>query len=247
MPNLTSWHGLSRDAHSPQRHHRHGRPPHVAAYGRSAECGQTILSSGELLLGIINDLLDFAKVEAGRAEVEAIPLDLRKIINGVVELMRPVAGRQGLKVAGEIDPNVPDTVVGDPTRLRQILLNLTGNAVKFTEHGGVLLHISTQDSSAELPVLRFEIRDTGIGIDPTVQEILFRPFQQADGSMTRRYGGTGLGLAICKQLVELMGGEIGVESETGLGSTFWFTLQPAARPSAAADRVDPQQCTSLSV
>ena len=198
------------------------------------ECGETIFASGELLLGLINDLLDFAKIEAGRVEIEEIPLDVRKIVRGVVELLRPVASRQQLSVVDHVESDVPAQLIGDPTRLRQVLLNLTGNAVKFTEQGGVTVRVRLADAQLVPAVLRFEVQDTGIGIDPQVQTILFRPFQQGDGSMTRRYGGTGLGLAICRQLVELMGGEIGVTSEAGRGSTFWFTVPVAASPAVAA-------------
>lgn len=192
-----------------------------------------IVDSAGALLGVINDILDFSKIEAGRLEIEAVPTDLGELIAGVVTLLRPRADERGLTLRAELDPALPAELAGDPVRLRQILLNLLGNALKFTEKGGVTVRLTLGSSQAGPPVvgapldLKIEIIDTGIGLTPEQRAKLFQPFVQADGSITRRYGGTGLGLSICRRLVELMGGEIGVESEAGIGSTFWFTLRLA--------------------
>ncbi len=181
---------------------------------------ETVRNSGESLLSIINDILDFSKIEAGKLETESLEFDLFQAVEDVVQLLAPRAHAKSLELACRIDENLPGAVRGDPYRLRQILTNLIGNAVKFTEHGEVVVEVRRSDEQT----LRISVRDSGIGIPEAVRERLFRPFEQADGSTTRRYGGTGLGLAISRSLVELMGGTIGVDSEPGLGSTFWFTL-----------------------
>lgn len=181
--------------------------------------------SGEALLHLINDILDFSRIEAGRLELEEIDFDLHRTVEDAVELIGEGAQRKGLELACLIDPATPPAVRGDPGRLRQVILNLLGNAVKFTERGEVVVRVApARDPGGERRVLlRFEVSDTGVGIPTHATAKIFETFIQADGSTTRRYGGTGLGLAISRQLVSAMGGEIGVESEEGKGSTFWFT------------------------
>jgi two-component system, sensor histidine kinase and response regulator len=185
---------------------------------------ETVRSSGESLLSILNDVLDFSKIEAGKLETEALDFDLYQAVEDVVQLMAPRAHSKGLELACSIDERLPTAVRGDPFRLRQVLSNLMGNAVKFTEKGEVVIEVLAQDANT----LRINVRDTGIGIPAEILSRLFTPFVQADGSTTRRFGGSGLGLAICRSLVELMGGQIGAQSQQTLdassGSTFWFTL-----------------------
>jgi two-component system, sensor histidine kinase and response regulator len=189
------------------------------------EYARTVHDSGEILLTIINDILDFSKIEAGRLNIETIPFDLQREVEEVVSLLAGRAHEKGLELASFVEPDVPSAVQGDPFRLRQVLTNLVGNAIKFTEEGEVLVHARTATDSNEALIVRFDVRDTGIGMSEEDQQRLFEAFSQADLSTTRRYGGTGLGLAISKQLVELMGGEIGVESTPVAGSTFWFTVR----------------------
>ncbi len=185
----------------------------------------TVLDSAEALLVILNDILDFSKLEAGRVDVETIDYDLNRVVSASLTLMRNRAEEKGLQLSADVDPQLPRYLVGDPNRLRQIVLNLLGNAIKFTEAGRVDLIVRGEhDAQDSTPNIRFEIRDTGVGISQDGLDKLFGSFVQADSSITRRFGGTGLGLAICKRLVEAMGGEIGVESEIGKGSTFWFRL-----------------------
>ena len=181
---------------------------------------ETVRSSGEALLSIINDILDFSKIEAGKLETETLDYDLYQAVEDVVQLLAPRAHAKQLELACRIDERVPTALRGDPYRLRQVLTNLVGNAVKFTDSGEVLVDVQQQDSHT----MRICVHDTGIGIAPEVSGRLFKAFEQADGSTTRRFGGTGLGLAICRSLVALMGGEIGIDSHAGDGSTFWFTL-----------------------
>jgi PAS domain S-box-containing protein len=189
------------------------------------EFAETIRFSGEALLTIVNDILDFSKVEAGQMELEIVAFDLAELVRGTVELLAGTARAKGLELCASIGREVPAQLRGDGGRLRQVVINLMGNAIKFTERGEVTLRISLDRETDETALLRFRITDTGIGIDYETQARLFQPFTQGDGSMTRRYGGTGLGLAICKQLVEKMRGEIGVESWAGEGATFWFTVE----------------------
>ncbi|MBC8010733.1 MAG: response regulator, partial [Burkholderiales bacterium] len=185
---------------------------------------ETLCGSGDALLSIINDILDFSKIEAGHMELESYDFDLALVVERVLDLhSAPIAGKP-LELIWDIEPAAPAWVNGDPTRLRQVLLNLVGNAVKFTAAGEVSVLIRQERRDAGIAHLRFEISDTGIGMDAAALGRVFQPFVQADDSTTRRFGGTGLGLAICKRIVELMGGRIGVQSEPGRGSTFWFTL-----------------------
>jgi signal transduction histidine kinase/CheY-like chemotaxis protein/HPt (histidine-containing phosphotransfer) domain-containing protein len=195
------------------------------------ELAETIQVSAEALLIIINDVLDFSKIEAGKLDLEQVPFDVRRTLGDVVVMLDATAEQKGIRLVSSVAPSVPDYVEGDPGRLRQIVLNLMGNGVKFTERGEVAISVSSDPNQPEL--LRFAVRDTGIGITEDAQERLFTAFSQADASTSRRFGGTGLGLAICKRLVELMGGTIGVESEPGSGSTFWFTVRLPAAVEAA--------------
>ncbi len=192
----------------------------------------TIHSSGEALLTILNDILEFSRLEAGRVEVAAEPFGLGRALDDVLALMEPRAEEKGIGLRLEVAAGVPDALVGDAGRLRQILLNLVGNAVKFTEAGGVVVSVGVQGRAGTTVDLRFEVADTGVGIPGEARARLFQSFSQADSSISRRFGGTGLGLAICKRLVELMGGAIGMESEEGRGSRFWFVLPLAPVPSA---------------
>ncbi|WP_116809146.1 hybrid sensor histidine kinase/response regulator [Steroidobacter cummioxidans] len=186
---------------------------------------QTIRDSGAALLTVINDILDFSKVEAGKLELEAEDMDLRDTLEDVARLLSVQAHAKGLEVTLQIDPDLPGAIQGDAGRLRQILLNLGGNAVKFTDKGEVSLALSVLSSDAQGVFVRCEVRDTGIGIPPDRIKALFSPFTQVDSSTTRRFGGTGLGLSIVRRLVELMGGDVGVTSREGSGSTFWFTAR----------------------
>ena len=210
---------------------------------------ESVRRSGEVLLGIINDILDFSKIDADKIEIEMLDLDVRDVVADVTELERGRARTKDLQLAARVHPAVPSRLRGDPARVRQVLTNLTATAIKFTEPGGdVAIRVRLLSETDETIMVRFEVQDTGIGISADARERLFQPFSQADGSTSRKYGGTGLGLTISKRLVELMGGEIGVESTPGWGSTFWFAIpfgkvaveasesSPAA--SRAAERVE---------
>ncbi|MCC7368437.1 MAG: GAF domain-containing protein, partial [Chloroflexi bacterium] len=185
----------------------------------------TIRASADALLGIINDILDFSKIEAGRMDVESVPCNVRQVVEDVADLIAESAHRKGLELVSFVDPQMPERLTGDPGRIRQILLNLAANAVKFTDWGEVVLWSGITSEDAESVTIRFEVRDTGVGIAPEARPRLFQAFSQADSSTTRRYGGTGLGLAISKRLVQMMDGEIGFDSTPGQGSTFWFTVR----------------------
>ena len=188
------------------------------------EYAETVRQSGEALLTLINDILDFSKIEAGRLELESIEFELATTIEDSLDLLAERAQSKGLELACAIHPDVPAVVRGDPGRLRQVLVNLVANALKFTHEGGVSVRVRREPSDDLAVRLRVEVADTGIGIAAEARARLFQSFSQVDSSTTRRYGGTGLGLAISKQLAEAMGGAIGVDSEPGRGSTFWFTV-----------------------
>ncbi len=185
---------------------------------------KTIDQSSRTMLGLIEDVLDFSKIEAGKLTIARERFDLYALVNGVMQMLRPQAEGKGLSFASTLMPDVPPSVRGDEAHLRQVLINLLANAVKFTVHGGVTLHVSRVGEGPQRVVLKFSIRDTGIGIAPADQRRIFESFTQADQTTTRRFGGTGLGTTIAKQLTELMGGRLGLESAVGLGSTFWLEV-----------------------
>jgi CheY-like chemotaxis protein len=219
------------------------------------ECADMLRESGHALMDIINDILDFSKIEAGKLDIEFTAFDLAHVLASSVEMLGIKAREKSLVLSCHIDPGLPQRLLGDPTRLRQIALNLIGNSIKFTQSGSVTL-TARPVSHNDTHLLRIEVSDTGIGITPATQARLFQSFTQADSSTTRKYGGTGLGLAICKRLVELMGGEIGVISTLGQGATFWFTLPLLPTDSAKANKpprfvdsqlLDPRQEQSAQV
>ena len=206
-----------------------------------AEMTRTVATSSRVMLGLVEDVLDFSKIEAGKLTIAAVDLDLHGLINGVTRIITPQAEAKGLAFSASIMPDVPPLLRGDPHYLKQVLINLLGNAVKFTERGSVTLHVARVSAPADGSVVRlkFSVRDTGIGIAPEHQDRIFESFTQADERVTRRFGGTGLGTTISRQLVELMGGRIGVESAVGLGSTFWFELELQVRAEAEQDEGRP--------
>jgi PAS domain S-box-containing protein len=210
---------------------------------------ETVHRSGEALLAIINDILDFSKIEAGRLELEPVPFALCETVADLLRSVAPLAHAKGLELAYEIRTEVPDELVGDTGRLGQVLLNLVGNAIKFTEQGEVAVRIDAETVTPETVTVRVAVQDTGIGIDADKREIIFDAFAQADASTTRRFGGTGLGLAICRRLVEQMQGRIWLDSEPGQGSTFHFTvcLQRARGPVPRRVAAPPQALRGLSV
>ena len=201
--------------------------------GRQRRRATVLLNSAEALLTLLNDILDYSKLEVHKTQLDAVDFDLRSVVEGVADLMAVGAQEKGLELLCFIEPSVPTRLNGDPSRLRQVLLNIAGNAVKFTDKGEISVRVIA-DRPAGNGALRFEVRDTGIGVPPDKQKLLFQPFSQADPSVAGQYGGTGLGLSIVRRLAEMMGGQAGFESEPGKGSCFWFTAvlqeQPAIRP-----------------
>jgi CheY-like chemotaxis protein len=204
---------------------------------------EAVRTSADCLLGIINDILDVSKLEAGKVELEEIDFSLATVVEDVVELLSPKGAEKGLEIAAFVDEGARRDFRGDPTRLRQVVLNLTSNALKFTEEGYVAVEVTSTSLADGRCGLRIAVADTGIGLTPEARQRLFQKFEQADGSVTRRYGGTGLGLSICRQLVELMGGTIGVEDRPGGGSVFWFEI--ALPPAKAAAKSKPARAASL--
>ena len=189
------------------------------------EYADTICNSGDSLLAIINDILDFSKIESGKLELEKLPMQILSTIEGAFDLFRSKAEEKKIELLLLVEPDVPPYIIGDAVRLKQILINLVGNALKFTQKGEILVTLKQLETNEESMLLEFSVKDTGIGIDKEGQNKLFQAFSQVDASTTRRFGGTGLGLALCKRLVTLMGGELWVESSIGKGSTFFFTVK----------------------
>jgi signal transduction histidine kinase len=206
---------------------------------------ETIRGSGEALLGLLNDILDFSKVEAGALEIEEMPFDIRHCLLDAIELLAAEAIRKGLEIDCTVDDSVPVGVISDPTRLRQILVNLLGNAVKFTATGGISLTLDSVPAEGDFVELRFHVRDTGIGIPLERMDRLFKPFSQADPSNTRLYGGTGLGLAISQRLATKLGGSMWLESEPGQGSTFHFTIRCREATGALASALESRSPDAL--
>ena len=209
---------------------------------------EIVKSATDSLLSIINDLLDFSKMEAGGLQLDPVELSLRDNLGDMLAMLRLRAHAKGLELACRVHPDVPDQLIGDPARLRQVLVNLVGNAIKFTERGEVVVDVEAEPRSGDDVVLHFRVTDTGIGVPPDKREAIFAPFTQADGSLTRLYGGTGLGLSISSQLVSLMGGRIWVESEVGRGSTFHFTAHLVlSREVQAAEPASPESLRDVRV
>jgi signal transduction histidine kinase len=187
-----------------------------------------VSQAGNNLLLIINDILDYSKFEAGKTKLEIQPMSVRELLREMTRLFSIEADRKGLRLQIEAAQEVPELVLGDYVRLRQILTNLIGNALKFTHQGGVSVQVGRSEPPLQPELIRFNVVDTGVGVPADAHERIFRSFEQTDNSISRRYAGTGLGLAICRKLVHLMGGEIGVESSPGKGSRFWFTAELSA-------------------
>ena len=204
-----------------------------------------IQTSGDAMLEVINDILDFSKIEAGEFKLEHIPFSLRHVAEEIGSMLALKAEKAGVELMIRVDPRIPDMVMGDPTRVRQVLTNLVGNATKFTHEGHILVHLSRLKRDVETAHIYVEVKDTGVGIPEHKLGLIFNRFEQADNSATRKYGGTGLGLAITKKLVEMMGGEIGVYSTVGEGSTFWFKLSLPIATEVERKTIDPQKLLGL--
>ena len=197
------------------------------------EFAQTIRESADTLLTIINDILDFSKIEAGKMTFEVLNFDLVKTIESSLDIVAARAFNKGVELVNSAQTGIPTQLLGDPGRLRQILISLVSNAIKFTEKGEVTIRVEKESETNTHTVLKIYVHATGIGIAPEAQPHLFEAFSQADSSTTREYGGSGLGLAIAQRLVEMMEGEIGLQSKTGVGSTFWFTVRFEKQPVTA--------------
>jgi PAS domain S-box-containing protein len=208
-----------------------------------------VKSSADSLLHLINDILDFSKIEAGKLELEQMEFKIRDLFSETLKTLAVRASKKDLELSARVAPEVPGTVIGDPTRVRQLIVNLVGNAIKFTDHGNIVVGAEVESKSAEVVELHIRVSDTGIGIPLEKQQLIFESFSQADGSMTRRFGGTGLGLTISRSFVELMGGRMWVESEVGRGSTFHFTakFKRAMAPASELDQENLQALQGLSV
>jgi len=213
------------------------------------EYAQIAHISGEMLLSLVNNILDFSKIEARKLELETLDFDLRSMLKDAADILAIGAHEKGLELVCQVEPEVSSLLRGDPGRLRQILINLGSNAVKFSDKGEIMIRASLEREDELNATIRFSVSDTGIGIPANRQDSLFSPFTQVDGSTTRKYGGTGLGLAISRQLAELMGGRIGLESKEGVGSTFWFTAvfekQPAGSGSTDEGEGDIERCAAV--
>ena len=220
---------------------------HTALDAGQRDTVATMRESATSLLRIIDDILDFSKIEAGRMDLEQVPISIPALVEGVADTLAPAARAKGLALLTHVEPAIPAALIGDPVRLRQILFNLCGNAIKFTERGRIVLRASLAAREDGAARLRIEVADTGIGISETARHRLFQPFTQAESSTARRFGGTGLGLSISRRLVSLMGGEIGVDSAPGAGSTFWvdLTLTVAADPAPSESPPPPAPCAPV--
>ena len=203
-------------------------------------------NAGTSLLAIINDILDFSKIEAGKLDIETTDFQLDEVISSVTTLTAQKAHDKGLEFLAHVSPEIPENLLGDPLRLGQILTNFVNNAVKFTERGEIRLNIELLERTGEKVQLKFSVRDTGIGMTKEQSAKLFQPFTQADMSTTRKHGGTGLGLTICRRLVELMGGRIWLESEPGVGSTFFFTVWLGVGAATGSGKIVPETTRAAS-
>ena len=202
---------------------------------KQRKLSEMVKKSADSLLRVVNDILDFSKIEAGKMDIEIVPFQVEEIVSDVVQNISFNAKKKALNISYEVGDGVPEELMGDPTRLKQLLLNFGSNAVKFTEQGDVTIHVELADQDSRVQSVKYSVSDTGLGIPKDKQDGIFDPFKQADSSTTRKFGGTGLGLAICRQLIELMHGSVGVESEPGKGSTFWFKV-PLKKVSGADDQ-----------